>query len=182
MPRRIYGASSWRNTEQPAVVALLRGAGHRVYDFRNPREGDHGFSWSEIDPTWQGWSPSLLRQALTHPAARRGCANDFDGMRWADTGVLLLPCGRSAHLEAGWFTGSGRELFVLMCQPEVPELMYRMATAICVSVEELLERLDVPAERSAEHSAAGTMGDDVRRLAAAREIPGRKSTSGLVAK
>lgn len=34
--RRIYVASSWRCVEQPRIVALLRGAGHEVYDFRNP--------------------------------------------------------------------------------------------------------------------------------------------------
>lgn len=30
--RRIYVASSWRNTYQPGVVAALREAGHEVYD------------------------------------------------------------------------------------------------------------------------------------------------------
>ena len=33
---KIYVASSWRNAQQPAVVARLREAGHEVYDFRNP--------------------------------------------------------------------------------------------------------------------------------------------------
>jgi len=49
----IYVASSWRNTHQPSVVAALREAGHDVYDFRNPRPGDHGFHWSMIDPDWK---------------------------------------------------------------------------------------------------------------------------------
>lgn len=46
---RIYVASSWRNKIQPSVVVALREAGHEVYDFRNPREGDTGFHWSDID-------------------------------------------------------------------------------------------------------------------------------------
>ena len=33
-PRKIYVASSWRNTFYPEVVARLREAGHDVYDFR----------------------------------------------------------------------------------------------------------------------------------------------------
>jgi hypothetical protein len=46
---RIYVASSWRNTLQPSVVALLRQEGHSVYDFRHPAQGNDGFSWSRID-------------------------------------------------------------------------------------------------------------------------------------
>ena len=34
-PRKIYVASSWRNTFYPEVVARLREAGHDVYDFRS---------------------------------------------------------------------------------------------------------------------------------------------------
>ena len=28
--------------------------------------------------------------------------------RWDDTFVLVLPCGRSAHLELGWAVGQGK--------------------------------------------------------------------------
>lgn len=35
-------------------------------------------------------------------------------MKWADTCVLALPCGRSAHLEAGWMSGAGKKLIVYM--------------------------------------------------------------------
>lgn len=35
--RRIYLASSWRNEHQPRILALLRDAGHEVYDFRHPQ-------------------------------------------------------------------------------------------------------------------------------------------------
>jgi hypothetical protein len=39
---RVYVASSWRNGQQPAVVAALRAAGHEVYDFREPRQATTG--------------------------------------------------------------------------------------------------------------------------------------------
>lgn len=45
--RKIYVASSWRNTFYPEVVARLREAGHDVYDFRNPPSGDPGFKWPQ---------------------------------------------------------------------------------------------------------------------------------------
>lgn len=139
--RRIYVASSWRNTEQPGVVRTLRAAGYEVYDFRHPKPDDDGFHWSEIDPDWQGWSASEYRASLSHPIAERGFANDFEAMQWADTCVLLLPSGRSAHLEAGWFAGQGKTLAILLGGDVEPELMYRMATIICVSLDELMRGL-----------------------------------------
>lgn len=141
----IYVASSWRNPSQPAIVAALREAGHAVYDFRNPRPGDTGFQWSEIDPAWQGWSGSAFRSALTDPIAVAGYGSDFAAMEDADCCVLALPCGRSAHIEAGWFAGAGKPLYILLAgeyhSQFEPELMYRMATAICVSLDELVTLL-----------------------------------------
>lgn len=144
MKRRIYLASSWRNARQPAVLAALREAGHEVYDFRNPHPGNTGFQWSEIDPNWENWSIPEYLSALMHPIAAEGFANDFNAMQWADTGVLLLPCGRSAHLEAGYFAGvPGKRLHVLIEVEQEPELMYMMAHGIHRSVEALIERLAV---------------------------------------
>ena len=60
-------------------------------------------------------------------------------MEWADTGVLLLPCGRSAHLEAGYFVGANKDLFVCILELPEPELMYRMATKICVGLDRLFD-------------------------------------------
>lgn len=138
---RIYVASSWRNELQPHVVELLRNAGHAVYDFRNPGPHDRGFSWSEIDPHWQSWSAERYREALRHPIATKGFATDLAAMRWADTCVLVLPAGRSAHLEAGWFCGIGKRTIILTQDGEEPELMARLADTICISVVELLEVL-----------------------------------------
>ena len=45
--RRIYLASSWRNTYQAQVLAELRGAGFEVYDFKNPAPGNQGFGWRQ---------------------------------------------------------------------------------------------------------------------------------------
>lgn len=65
---------------------------------------------------------------------------DWEAMMHADTGVLLLPCGRSAHLEAGYFIGARKDLFVVLHPDKFePELMYKMATEILCSIEELLE-------------------------------------------
>lgn len=138
---KLYLASSWRNPYQPEVLRRLREAGHEVYDFRNPAPGDNGFSWSEIYPEWESWSSGEFIEGLHHPAAERGYAFDFEAMETSDGCVLLLPSGRSAHIEAGWFAGAGRYLAILMMGDNEPELMYKMADDIFVNVEDLIHRL-----------------------------------------
>ena len=139
---RIYVASSWRNAHQAGVCDVLRMAGHEVYDFKNPPNGIKGFAWSDVDPDWQKWTAEAYRRHLTTNAiAARGFLNDLRGMQWADTCVLVLPCGRSAHLEAGWFTGQGKRCIILTQDGEEPELMALLANHICTSIAEVLEVL-----------------------------------------
>lgn len=139
-PRRIYVASSWRNPLQVAVVHGLRRAGHEVYDFKNPRPGDEGFHWSSVMPSYdhETCDADDYLKALEHPISVAGFASDFDAMEWADVCVLVLPCGRSAHLEAGWFAAH-KELVIMLEGPKVtPELMYRMADAVVPTFNDLL--------------------------------------------
>jgi hypothetical protein len=136
----IYVASSWRNSYQPAVVHGLREVGHEVYDFRHPTKDDDGFNWKEIDPSWQQWSIKDYIEALSHPLAEAGFEMDFDAMKQADVCVLVMPCGRSAHLEAGYFCGVNKPLLILTSEGE-PELIYKMADSIHEGMGSLLIRL-----------------------------------------
>ena len=54
------------------------------------------------------WSPEQYRDRLSHPLAERQFKNDLEAIRSCDACVLVLPCGRSAHTEAGWFAGAGK--------------------------------------------------------------------------
>lgn len=148
---RLYVASSWRNEPlQQVAVGLLMSHGHEVYDFIHPPGGDHlGFSWDDVDSDWRQWDTHTYRMALGDPIAVAGFESDFGAMHWADAGVLLLPCGRSAHLEAGWFVGAGKPLWIVLEEAEFPapggsnpELMYRMATGIVGDLAELLVAVD----------------------------------------
>ena len=140
--RNIYLASSWRNEKQPEIVATLRKAGHEVYDFRNPLPGDDGFHWSKVDPDWQTWTAPEFIRGLAHQASDAGYALDFNAMKWADTFVLLLPCGKSAHLELGWAAGQGKETYILLDADPEPELMYKMVNHLCADLGDLLRKLD----------------------------------------
>jgi hypothetical protein len=167
MTKRIYLASSWKNTYQPEVISWLRDAAYEVYNYRQPQEQgplledtpEAGFDWRNADPTWGPVTSNILeryKRMLGSPIAKAGFKADYEAMRWADTCVLVLPSGRSAHLEAGWMAGSGRRLVVYMppavdaSEPNTlvwsfePELMYLLGgdpNLITTSKEQLLERL-----------------------------------------
>ena len=131
---KIYIASSWRNQIQPVAVTYLQSNGFEVYDFKNPSDKDKGFHWSEIDPQWQAWSPEKYIESLNHPLAENGFKKDWEAMVWAEACLLLMPCGRSAHLEAGYFVGAKKPLVIMVDNGE-PELMYKMADKIVVDLE-----------------------------------------------
>lgn len=139
----VYVASSWRNEHQPGVVADLENAGHEVYDFRNP-PGRAGFAWADIDPNWQSWTTDEYIEHLEHPDARAGYMADMNGLDGCDATVLVMPCGRSAHLEAGYAAGANRLLFILLEPGKTaePELMYRMADLITDDVGLIIDYLD----------------------------------------
>ncbi len=138
---KIYVASSWRNEQQGGVVKALRAAGHEVYDFKNPSETDKGFSWADIDPNWQQWTNEEYQKALEHPLAEKGFMNDFNAMQWADACVMVMPCGRSAHVEAGYIQGAGKPTIVLMEKEAEPELMYKMFELVCNTLDQVLEHV-----------------------------------------
>ena len=131
---KIYVASSWRNNIQPVVVEALRKIGHAVYDFKNPEPGNQGFHWSEIDINWKNWTPEKFKQALKHPIAVEGFNRDMEALRDCDVCVMVMPCGRSAHLEAGFAVGAGKPLIIMLTNGE-PELMYNMTPHICMDIK-----------------------------------------------
>lgn len=173
---RIYLASSWRNPYQHAVLSLLREWGHAVYDFRHdarvmsdlevlgPFEPPAtAFAWSEMDPDWQKWTPVSYRYQLqTSQRAAQGYIGDLRGMEWADTCVLCLPCGNSAHIEAGYMKGRGKRLIIYWHINDKktvqfphkpaqesgkhwffePDLMYLLSDNLCVGPLELKQCLE----------------------------------------
>jgi len=148
----IYVASSWRNDRQPEVVEALKRGGYQVYDFRHPGEDDNGFHWSEIDPNWKDWTPAEYRMFLNHDLAREGFEKDMKALKRCDIVVAVQPFGRSASLELGWAVGAGRHTVLLLNSGE-PELMVKMCSKICCTLEEVLDHLDELRDEMAEAAA-----------------------------
>jgi hypothetical protein len=147
IPEYVYVASSWRCLMQEAVVCTLKAAGIPHYDFKNP-PGGAGFGWGEVMPSFDVNRQEVHQDdylaGLEHPRAIEGFGADFAAMEKADIFVLVLPCGRSAHLELGWAVGAGKRTAVLLDGPLVqPELMYKMVDHISPSMIDLLGWLGV---------------------------------------
>ena len=135
---RIYVASSWRNQYYSEVVEALKSAGHAVYDFRNPPHGGVGFHWTDIDENAPNWSFEEYYEGLSHPLAEKQFKADLEALGWADTCVLVLPCGRSAHTEAGWAAGAGKKVIVYIPEMQEPELMYKLFDGVVGKLDELV--------------------------------------------
>lgn len=141
---RFYVASSWRNITQASIVRDLRDMGHHVYDFKNP-PARTAFNWRDVNPNYQLWSNEEYVQHLADdPLVKAGFSSDFNAMLSADACVMVMPCGRSAHIEAGYFVGAGKKLCILLDGEERacdgnPELMYLMADKVCPNRQQMLD-------------------------------------------
>jgi nucleoside 2-deoxyribosyltransferase len=117
MHRRVYIASSWRNADGVKLLAdFLRDYHMEVFAFVEQDKRADGldkFIFNAKD--WDGKVPLDKMDwidFMDNPKTERAYRADKAGLDWADTVILLLPCGRSAHLEAGYAVGKGKELYV----------------------------------------------------------------------
>ena len=134
----VYVASSWRNPYYPEVVKRLKAEGHDVYDFRNPPHGGTGFHWTDVDENAPNWTFEQYAEGLTHPLAECQFAADLEALQRADTCVIVLPCGRSAHTEAGWMAGKGKRVIVYIPEMVEPELMYKLFDDVVGDIDSLI--------------------------------------------
>ena len=79
---------------------------------------------------------------MHHPKAEMQFSADLEAMEWADTCVLVLPCGRSAHTEAGWMAGAGKRVIAYIPEMVEPELMYKLFECVVGSIEQLIASLE----------------------------------------
>ena len=143
---KLYVASSWRNEYVDTAVLCLRAAGFDVYDFKNP---ESHFAWSQIDPNWQSWSHEDYVRALHHPLAKGGYMSDMAALTAARAVVLVLPSGRSSHIEAGWAKAAGKLVYVWAPPPldlnvrYEPELMYSLFDGLEASLQTIIDQLTI---------------------------------------
>lgn len=134
----IYLIGSLRNNDIPVIAEALRSAGHDVYD-------DWWAPGPETDDYWQKYEHIRGRthaQALEGWHAKHVFSNDLQHLTTTDAAVLVLPAGKSGHLELGYVIGLGRPGHVYMPQePDRFDIMYRFARSVSTSLPELVEAL-----------------------------------------
>lgn len=150
---RIYVSSSWKNELQPTLVALLREHGHKVYDFRHPEGRNDRNVWEGVTASLHlstAYQQGILTagdydRMLMETTVKERFLDHFNAMNDADTCILLLPCGRSSHVEAGYMAGAGKRVFVYDTSHHVtPELMYLTFDGYFHEEEDLLKALAEP--------------------------------------
>ena len=150
---RIYVSSSWKNEYQPVLVEELRKRGHKVYDFQHPSGRDDHNVWESVSDRMGlgrnymlgSISPKDFKSMLIDKEAVSRFDEHFAAMQDADTCILLLPCGRSSHVEAGYMNGLGKRVFVMDTSNEsVPELMYLMFDDYFHDFDELYKAVAEP--------------------------------------
>lgn len=133
----IYLIGSLRNQEIPHIANALREAGHDVFD-------DWFAAGPQADDFWQAYEQQRghsFREALAGKAATHVFGYDHEWLDKASAGILVMPAGKSAHLELGYLIGQGKPGYILMDkEPERYDVMYRFAEVV-FSVKELLQRL-----------------------------------------
>ena len=111
-------ASSWKNQQSVLLLTqFLRDKGHEVDCFCDTSLGRFVFHWSEFfgpvteeeaEKRKYEWNAQTF---LLQEKTQRAFAEDKKWLDWSEGVVLVLPAGRSAHLEAGYAVGQGKPVW-----------------------------------------------------------------------
>ena len=130
----IYLIGSLRNPEVPSIAQTLRGRGFEVFD-------DWYAAGPEADDKWRdyekGRGHSYL-EALAGLAAEHVFFFDLEHLDRSKEVVLVLPAGKSGHLELGYALGRGKPGYILLDNPERWDVMYRFAKLVTTDLEEII--------------------------------------------
>jgi hypothetical protein len=133
----IYLIGSLRNRNIPILAGKLRAAGHEVFD-------DWYAAGHRADDHWRDYEKQrgrTYREALKGAAARNVFRFDHLHLTKSDRAVLVMPAGKSGHLEFGWFCRDNPGFVFFDKEPVRWDVMYQFAKDVCFGVDELIEVL-----------------------------------------
>ena len=133
-----YLAGSLKNPKIPEFANQLAKEGYEVFDdWFNP--GPDADDYHRDYAKARGRS---YRDFIKSPAARNIFEFDKHHMDRCDALVLLMPAGKSAHLELGYTLGQGKPGFLVFEEePERYEVMVQFATEVFFSRQEFFDYL-----------------------------------------
>jgi hypothetical protein len=134
--KSVYLVGSLRNPEVLVVAEKLRQAGFEVFD-------DWMAAGPEADDYWLKYEKQKgvgMKEALQSHAAKHVFEFDKYHLDRCDMAVLLLPAGKSGHLEVGYMAGKGKPTFALFDgEPDRWDVMYQFLSSVHFSVDTLIE-------------------------------------------
>lgn len=137
---KFYLIGSLRNSDIPLLANKLRTTtGHIIFD-------DWFAAGPHADDAWRDYeklSGASYVEALEKEAARHVFEFDYKHLNSSDGVILALPAGRSGHIEFGWAVGKGKRGYVLLDRPDRWDVMYKFATGVFETVDELIEKLQL---------------------------------------
>jgi len=133
--RSLYLIGSLRNPRVPVIGNQLRELGWDVFD-------DWYSAGEKADDAWQAYEKQRghsFAQALDGYAAQHTFGFDREHIERCQIGLLVLPAGKSGHLELGVMIGQGKPGFILLDgEPERYDVMYNFATQVFEGADEML--------------------------------------------
>ena len=136
--KQIYIIGRLRNEKIPHIAQQLRDLGVDVFD-------DWFSPGPEADEFWRKYEQvrgSTYKQALSNWAGKHVFEFDKFHIDRSQIGVLIMPAGKSGHLELGYMIGQGKPGFIFFEEePERWDVMHQFATEICVTMDELKKEL-----------------------------------------
>ena len=136
---KVYIIGSLRNPDIRGIGCILRASLPQAIIF-----DDWHAAGPEADDHWKAYEQERGRtylEALKGEAARNVFAFDKRHLDEATHIVLVLPAGKSGHLELGYASGQGKRTFVLLDEVERWDVMYQFATAVVEDINALTHAL-----------------------------------------
>ncbi len=139
--KSLYLIGSLRNPKIPDIAQTIRiETGLDVFD-------DWHAAGPEADDEWMRYEKDRARSypvaLLRGEAARHVFEFDKRHLDRCDAAVLVLPAGKSGHLELGYMIGKGKPGFVLFDQePDRWDVMYQFADDVFFSLAGLIHTLE----------------------------------------
>ena len=136
--KSIYIIGALRNKAIPEFANELQQLGFEAFaDWFSPGP--------DADDFWRDYSKArglTYKQALESYAARHIFEFDKYHLDRCDLAVMLMPAGKSGHLELGYTIGRGKPGYILFDgEPERYDVMVQFATDIFFNKQELFDKL-----------------------------------------
>ena len=137
---KIYVIGSLRGPRVPEVANQLREYGYEVFD-------DWYAAGPEADDYWQKYEENKghnYKEGLEGFSAKDVFNFDKYHLDRNDIAVLVLPAGKSGHLELGYMIGTGKPGYILFDEEMTDrwDVMYQFAAGVFYNVESLIKELD----------------------------------------